>query len=110
MKAYTVRDKESYEGTMTVVFAESSGKAKALARSTRSCEDAEFINIRCNRSPEFDKCYSEGKIEMEWENVDDRIALVKAGWMCADEHDCDYENCSAAEYCVRRLEEMEYER
>ncbi len=109
MKAYTVSDKASWENMMTVVFAENSGKAKALALCTDACMDAEFINIQCRRSPQFDKYFSKGKVEMEWDNAKDRIALVKAGWNCVDEHECDFKNCPAVKYCERYKTEREYE-
>jgi hypothetical protein len=49
MKAYQVSDKTSWEGYSTVVFAETRGKAKAIALNTDACEGAEYIDIKCYR-------------------------------------------------------------
>ena len=43
MKAWIVNPK--YESGFAVVFAETRGKAKALALCTSSCEDANFCDI-----------------------------------------------------------------
>ena len=60
----------------TVVFAETRGKARALARCTEACEDVDFIDIEVHRKPQMDKYYTDGKMEMDWLNSKDRIALV----------------------------------
>lgn len=107
MKAYLVKDKD--ELSATVVFAETAGKARALAMSTECCEDVDFCNIQVKRRPQIDKYYVDGKKEMDWFNPQDRIALVKE---CGFECDPDYwesehcELCFAKEYCGR-YEEME---
>ena len=100
MKAWRV--KEAGEFCATVVFAETRGKAQALALCTYTCEDADFCDIVAYREPQMDKYYVEGKKEMDWENPQDRIALVKdCGFVCDTdylEHE-DCENCPAKEYC-----------
>ena len=101
MKAYKVWDKEG-EG-MTIVFAETAGKARTLALSTDTCEDAEFINIVVHRMKDLDNCYS-GKWEMDW-GYDDEMVLILVrdhGWGCDTDYvdidkDCAY--CIAKEYC-----------
>ena len=100
MKAWLVREKDNFSAT--VVFAETRGKARALARCTEACEDADFTDIEVHRRPQMDKYYTEGKKEMDWLNSKDRIALVKdCGFVC----DCDYweqedcDTCPAKEYC-----------
>ena len=103
MKAWRVEDTESYEGGYTVVFAETRGKAHDLARHTECCEYAEWCDIRVTRIPAMDKMWKPGKTEMNWMDLDDRIALVKeCGWCCNHEYldrerDCTL--CPAAEWC-----------
>lgn len=102
MKAWRVEDEASYEGGCTVVFAETRGKAHALALNTDCCEDAEWNDVRVTRIPAMDKHYR-GRWEMDWCNSEDRIALVKeCGWFCNGEYldpkrDCP--DCPAAEWC-----------
>lgn len=100
MKAWLVREKDEF--CATVVFAETRGKARALAMHTEVCEDVDFIDIEVRRKPQMDKYYKEGKKEMDWFNSKDRIALVKdCGFRCSDEafdiENC--EHCPAKEYC-----------
>lgn len=105
MKAYLVKDKD--ELSATVVFAETAGKARALAMSTECCEDVDFCDIEVRRTPQLDKYYVDGKKEMDWFNPQDRIVLVKeCGFVC----DPDYlesehcELCSAKDYCDQYFE------
>lgn len=100
MKAWLVQEKD--ECRATVVFAETRGKARSIAMSTDACEDADFCDIEVRRVPNMDKYYKEGKVEMDWENPKDRIALVReCGFRCDYDYldwvDC--ESCSAREYC-----------
>lgn len=111
MKAYKVWDEDNCEGYSTVVFAPTRSKAKAAARWTDACEDAEYTKIHAIRLPELDKEYR-GHTEMEWNDQLDRIALVKQGWHCHpdywDPDDC--EICPATDWCDLyndTLEEME---
>lgn len=113
MKAWLVREKDEF--CATVVFAETRGKAKALALQTECCEDTNFCDIEVHRQPQMDKYYTEGKIEMDWFTKNDRIALVKElGFYCSDDtfslQEC--ERCAAKEYCDRHeeflAEEKEY--
>lgn len=100
MKAWLVREKDQF--CATVVFADTRGKAKALALSTECCEDADFCDIEVSRRPQLDKYYVDGKKEMDWFNEQDRIALVtEAGFVCDRDYwereDCD--SCPAREHC-----------
>lgn len=100
MKAWLVKDKDQYSAT--VVFAETRGKARALALCTEACEDVDFCDIEVRRRPNLDKYYREGKKEMDWYNSKDRIALVKDGnFVCDPDYwepeDC--EVCPAKQYC-----------
>lgn len=98
MKAWLVREKD--EWCATVVFAETSGKAKVIAMQTEACEDADFCDIEVRRKPQMDKYYVEGKTEMNWLNSNDRIALVKeCGFHCEYIEPEYCEKCSAKEYC-----------
>ena len=106
MKAYSVRDKDSFYSA--VVFAESVGKAKAIAIHTDACEDSYYTDIRAIRIPALDKYYC-GKTEMDWYDDNDRIALVKeVGFSCSPEYwepeDC--ERCPAKQYCDYCEEEI----
>ena len=102
MKAWLVKDKD--EVSATVVFAETRGKARSMARATDACEDVDFCDIEVRRKPQMDKYYTEGKKEMDWYKSKDRIALVKdCGFVCDydywEQEDCD--TCPAKEYCDR---------
>ena len=97
MKAYSVRDKNS--ACATVVFAESSVKARFIAMNTDACEDVPYIDIRAKRMPMLDKYYR-GKSEMDWYDDDDRIAMVKdGGFWCFEISECP--NCPAKQWCDR---------
>lgn len=111
MKAWLVRQKDEFRAT--VVFAETRGRARALALLTDACEDADWLDIDVYRRPNLDKYYVEGKREMDWFNKNDRIALVKDGGFVCDP-DCwemeDCEVCSARDYCDKcqeRIRELE---
>lgn len=111
MKAWVVRDKNEF--CATVVFAETRGKARALAMHTDCCEDTDFCDIDVYRRPNLDKYYVAGKKEMDWFKSQDRIALVKdGGFTCSPDYwepeDC--ERCPAVEYCDMykdRMQELE---
>lgn len=108
MKAWLVREKDEF--CAAVVFAETRGKARALAKYTDCCENCDFIDIEVRRVPKIDKYYKDGKIEMEWGIPKDRIALVKElGFEC-EEIDLNIcEECSAKEYCDKYKDEKEWE-
>ena len=106
MKAYQI---DTDDGYSTVVFAETRGKARSIAMHTDTCDGAEFVSINPRRAPRFDKYYR-GFPEMNWSNPNDRIALVKEGWECLREIECDYKNCPAKEFCERGMAEEVSER
>lgn len=101
MKAYIVQDRWD-PLFATVVFAETAGKARAIARNTDACEDLDFIDISACRVPSLDLCYK-GKEEMDWNDPEDRLDMVKlAGFECSREiWDPDCEPCPAKEWCGR---------
>lgn len=97
-KAYRVSSK--WRDDVTVVFAESRGKAKAIAMSTECFDGIDFVSIEVHRLPHMDKYYKPGKTEMEWYDSEDRIALVKdAGFHCEYIELTECEQCPAREYC-----------
>ena len=98
MKAWFVREKDGF--CATVVFAETRGKARALAMYTDACEDSDFCDIEVRRLPNMDKHYKDGKTEMDWYNPKDRIILVKeCGFQCESVEYADCDECSAKRYC-----------
>jgi hypothetical protein len=101
MKAWFVRAKD--EVGAEIVFAETRGKAKAEALCTDCCSEARFVDIEVRREPIADKYYKEGKWHLDWDNPQDRLALVKdCGFACDpdyfDVEECE-RHCSAKEYC-----------
>lgn len=97
MKAWLVRARNCEYAT--VVFADTRGKARAIAMHTDACEDAKFTDIEVYRKPRLDKYYTSGKKEMDWYNSKDRIALVKhCDFYCIEE--CDSDDCPALRYCA----------
>ena len=113
MKAWLVREKNEF--CAEVVFAETRGKARALARITDCCEDAKFTDIEATRMQPADKYYKDGMWHLDWGNTQDRIILVRdCGFVCDfdyfDLEDCKL--CSAKEYCDRykdKVSDMEEE-
>jgi hypothetical protein len=104
-KAWIVR--ENGEPYAAVVFAETRGKARALAQSTDACDYVDFVNIEVHRIKDADKYYKPGKRELDWDNADDRIALVKdCGFVCDHEYwdmdDCAV--CPAKDFCDKFFE------
>lgn len=100
MKAWLVREKDEF--CATVVFAETRGKAKALALQTEACDGADFLDIEVLRMKAADKYYKDGKKELDWLNPSDRIALVKdcgftCDWDSIELKEC--VDCAAKEYC-----------
>lgn len=112
MKAYLVTNRITYEYSV-VVFAESSGKAKALVLGGDGFEYDLFTELSAYRKPELDPFYK-GRRFMDWEDPDDRIAMVRyGGYVCSDEakefEDC--KECPAREWCSEAEdEEAEAER
>lgn len=109
MKAYGAQNE--YTGFGTVVFAETRGKAISAFLRTDAFEDCDFIEIRPYRVPELDNAYR-GYEELDWFNSQDRMALVKIGWSCADDafdpDDC--VKCPAKDYCDRYEAYLEEEK
>ena len=91
----------------TVVFAETPGKARALAKDTDTFEGAEFTDISVHRVPEMDGNYR-GCSEMDWYNDDDRRVLVGLGWRCWEPESWECEGCCARDICTHVDGEEDY--
>ena len=98
IKAWKVWDKLWWESGSTVVFAPTRGKARALALSTDTCEDIDFTAVGVRRFPEMDNAYR-GRNEIDWYNMDDRLALVKLGWSCGEPDYDECKDCPVRDYC-----------
>lgn len=100
MKAYKVYSASDPDCGSTIVFAESIGKAKSIAKLTDIGEDSDFTDIRVNRYKLADSLYK-GNREIDWNDPDTRLVLVRdLGWYCYDEK-C--EECIAKQYCLEYL-------
>ena len=109
MKAYIIHDKDFVIPYAEVVFAESRGKAIAAALNLESFEDFRFTDLRASRESSLDKHYR-GRWHMEWDDMTDRLALVKEIDLYCDEEYFDpdeCEKCLAKEICSRYAEWME---
>lgn len=96
MKAWLIRQKGEF--CAEVVFAETRGKARALALHTDSCEDVNFTDIEVHRMKSADKYYKEGKWLLDWDDPKDRIVLVdECGFRCEYIEPYMCEDCSAKE-------------
>ena len=81
MKAWLVKDKDEF--CAEIIFAETRGKAKSLAKYTDACWDSRFIDIEATREPLLDKYYKEGKWHLDWEDPEDKRLLVSiCGFRC----------------------------
>lgn len=103
MKAWQCTPKNQFYST--IVFAETRGKARAYASYCDGFEGTDFVDIEVRRLPKAD-CMCKGRTEMDWENNEDRLFLVKEyGYSCGEyyeESDCI--ECCAKEYCDKWLE------
>lgn len=71
LKAYIVTNKWGDSGNI-VIWAESSGKAKAAALYRDELDGADYIDIRVNRAPDFDKYAEVKKVPIQ--------ELLNIGW------------------------------
>lgn len=102
MKAWNVT--YIYEVYGTVVFAETAGQAKAIARRTNALEDADYIGLRVRRMPKLDGLADEPG-ECDWDDAKIIIALVREyGWGCTEPDAAKCKNCPAVEWCDWRAE------
>ena len=83
----------------SIVFAETKGKAKAVALKTDAWCESQFIYLQVKRCPQADSRYS-GQKELDWENPDERVFMVKElGFSCLEYIEAECENCAARKYC-----------
>ena len=108
MKAYKAWDEKAFDPCSTIIFAENIKEAKKIAMATDTCEEANFIDIRVKRCKEAD-CLYKGSSEIDWDDEETRIALVRDfGWSCYDtSFEC--EKCAARQYCSWFEEERRQE-
>lgn len=119
LKAYKVSDRKGYTCNSVVIFAETAGKAISLALHTEEfCYiNWDFTELKAVRIKSLDPFYR-GNWWMDWDNDEDRVAMVKeAGFICdldyAELQDC--KECKAREWCsqykllVEEYEEMQLE-
>ena len=108
MKAYVVFGKDGYPPYSEVVFAETGSKAiyAALHDTDFSLEECEFIDMRARRRPMLDKYYR-GRSAMDWDNDDDRLAMIKDGGFICDDDSFDPDDCAVCvgkDYCSKYAE------
>lgn len=110
MKAW--RCSENWQGYTAIVFAETAGKARYHAMQYELLgDDLDFRDITVYREHGMDKYYR-GASEMDWDNDQDRIAMVQElGFSCDDDafdpDDC--KRCPAAEWCGKYHDWLEEE-
>ena len=106
MKAYVVSDANCDAVVDYVVFAETRGKAirHALDYCDGAFDDYTWTEMRALRRPQLDKYYR-GKSEMDWNDMADRVAMVRdANFRCSEEVDVTpekCEQCDADPWCGR---------
>ena len=113
MKAYVVSDREGYSEWIVVVFAESRGKAIVAALGTDEFQfgDWSYTELRAIRKPEFDKYYR-GNFRMDWDDQNDRLAMVRDGGYYCNEaafYPDDCAKCCSKDYCSRYEEYLDEE-
>ena len=104
MKAYLIREVNGVYDYAAVVFAETRNKAKVIGMNAGPFEGSglDYIDVEARRIPKLDKYYR-GLDEMDWDNNEDRIAMVKDGnFSCSYEFEPDdCETCPARKWCDR---------
>ena len=98
MKAY--RLSSPYDDYSEVVFAKTTSEAKALKRYFEEFADVEYADMEARRIAELDKYYKEGKLFMDWNDPQDRLAMViDGGFTCEYIEWDECAKCLAAEDC-----------
>ena len=105
MKAWLVKDPNEFEAA--IIFASTRNKARYLALNNPVCEDCTYTTVWCRRIPIADRDVEEGS-ELDWENPEDRLFLVKdCGFACEYVEPYECRKCSAKEYCGIYLDAVE---
>ena len=114
MKAWYVTDRKGYSDYALIVFAETRGKAifSALGTDEFPKYDWDFTELCARREPALDGAYR-GQWRMDWDDDEDRLAMVQwGGYYCGedgfDPSDC--ERCVAKHCCPRYEEYLEEEK
>ena len=107
MKAYRVTDKQGVCDCAAVIFAETREKARVIAMHSETFEWYDFLgytDFHVRRIPALDKYYR-GVSEMDWNNAEDRIEMVKEAWfVCSYDYDkteLGCKECPAKKWCIR---------
>ena len=102
-KAYKVTDRVGYSEYSIIVFADTPGRA--VSRALRTDEfhigDWDFTQLKAIREPTLDTSYH-GKSVMDWDDMEDRVAMVKeAGFYCDPDYTIldDCKDCLAKDWC-----------
>lgn len=87
MKAWTVSDNDGEYGEV-IVFAETSGKARAYALAhMENFDDCGWTDLRVKRFPEYDEYYNNAPVVDFWHDDEHRVRLVRDfGWYCRQLH------------------------
>lgn len=97
MKAW--KAETEYGEYSLVVFAETRGKARAIAAGCEEFEDDKFTDIEIRRYPAMD-CMYKGASVADWDDPKTRRYLVKElGWRCAERFISECEICPAKDVC-----------
>lgn len=67
-----------------VIFAETRGRAKALALDCDAFEGSEYTDVRVLRLLAADKYIEDGKVGLDWSDLDDLRKIRKLGWFDED--------------------------
>lgn len=110
MKAWSISDANCNTDASYIVFAETRGKAirHALDYCNGAFEWCSFTEMRAIRVPALDGFYR-GKPEMDWCNMDDRVAMVRyAGFHCSGDVTVTIDKCKRchAHFWCDRFEGM----
>ena len=106
MKAYKLSS--PYTEYSEVVFAVTPSKAKALKGYFDEFENVEYIDMKAHRIAEFDKYYKNGKLFMDWNDPQDRLAMVvDGGFTCEDVEWDECVTCLATDDCENYQAERE---
>ena len=98
LKAYITYSVEDWERADLVVFAKNASQAKSYALNHIDVWEDDYTSIRAKRVPALDKM-AQGRKFMDWNNPEDRIALVDLGWTCVDPDQDECLQCPAKEEC-----------
>ena len=89
-----------------VVFADTSGKAKAYFQATETFDNYSFCKLRPYRKKSLDHLDRPDGYVMDWNKDEDRLPMVRdAGFSCWEVEREYCESCCAKEWCSKYKEE-----